>query len=166
MQIVRHDKLNRPDKPCNPSPGYSFIECVEKSIMERIGCQPPWRKYNVKGLPLCDNRLSLSHYEKEYRQTVSMLDRNGLSENTKCTFPCSFLEYKVSCDLVDILTIFCLCQHATDDRGPYDVSRREVNRDYREVLESIYSSSEGRGGLLLPLPGIRLRGRAGAVCWI
>ena len=66
----------------------------------------PWRKYDVEGLPLCDNRSSLSHYEYEYRQTVSMLDRNGLSENTKCTFPCSFLEYKVSCDLVDILTIF------------------------------------------------------------
>ena len=97
IQIVRHDKLNRPDKPCNPSHGYSFIECVEKSIMVRIGCQPPWRKYNVEGLPLCDNRLSLSHYENEYFRTVSMLDRNGLSENTKCTFPCSFLEYMITC---------------------------------------------------------------------
>ena len=92
MQIVRHDKLNRPDKPCDPSPGYSFIECVEKIIMVRTGCQPPWRKYNVEGLSLCDNRSSLSHYEYEYRQTVSMLDRNTLSTSTKCVFPCSFLE--------------------------------------------------------------------------
>ena len=76
--------------------------------MVRIGCQPPWRKYNVEGLSLCDNRSSLSHYEYEYRQTVSKLDRNTLSSNTKCAFPCSFLEYKVR---LSSLSTICVLRH-------------------------------------------------------
>ena len=55
LKAIRHEKLNRPDKPCEPSPEYKLASCLEKSVVARAGCQPPWKRFTVDGQPTCDN---------------------------------------------------------------------------------------------------------------
>ena len=53
------------------------------------GCQTPWSRVNVEGLPLCDNKTMF------YRQTVQYwelgkLGREDLIKLTNCLMPCSY----------------------------------------------------------------------------
>ena len=95
LQAVRHEKLNQPHKPCEPSPVYDFAQCVEKAIMSRAGCQPHWRRFSVEDLPECDNSSMLTRYNEEY-WSVGNLYREDLVRDTGCYLPCSFFEYKAS----------------------------------------------------------------------
>ena len=63
LKAIRHEKLNRPDKPCEPSPEYKLASCLEKSVVARAGCQPPWKRFTVDGQPTCDN-VSLSIWRR------------------------------------------------------------------------------------------------------
>ena len=87
--------MNRPDNPCNPDPDYNLGHCVDKYVMRRIGCQPPWRRVNIEGLPICDNGTMLYKYDYSYWWAVDS-GRDMLRKLTKCLMPCSFMEYKVS----------------------------------------------------------------------
>ena len=66
--------------------------------MRKTGCQPPWRSVSVEGLPLCDNRTMLLKYGDNYIYAVNY-GKNALLERTKCMMPCSFMEYKVICNV-------------------------------------------------------------------
>ena len=93
--MIRHELLNRPNNPCEESPEYDFANCMYQSIMIKAGCQPPWRKISVSGLPLCDNYTLLSTFASEFERVGRMV-REDVLENTKCLMPCSFMEYEVS----------------------------------------------------------------------
>ena len=62
--------------------------------MKRVGCQPPWRKFNVEGLPICDNWTLLEIYGNESSRINTDITREMLIRKTKCLPPCSFMEYK------------------------------------------------------------------------
>ena len=62
--------------------------------MRRVGCQPPWRKFNVEGFPLCDNWTLLEIYGNESSRINTDITREMLIRKTKCLPPCSFMEYK------------------------------------------------------------------------
>ena len=93
--MIRHERLNRPDNPCEESPNYDFANCIYKSIMSKVGCQPAWRKISVIGLPLCDNLTLLAKYANEFERVGRMV-REDVVEATKCLMPCLFMEYEVS----------------------------------------------------------------------
>ena len=93
-QAIRHEKLNKAHSPCEPSHDYNMAECVETSIFTEVGCQPPWRRFSVEGLPLCDNSNLLTRFGNEYTRVTQMV-KNELIEETKCLAPCTFMEYKV-----------------------------------------------------------------------
>ena len=59
------------------------------------GCQTPWSRVNVEGLPLCDNRTMLYKYSVQYWE-FGKLEREDLIKLTNCLMPCSYMEYKVS----------------------------------------------------------------------
>ena len=92
---IRHEKLNLPAKPCDDSPDYNVGDCIEKSLMVKAGCQPPWRRVDVEGLPLCDNNQTLHKYSLVRLETWEMTS-SELIYKTKCPMPCSYMEYKVS----------------------------------------------------------------------
>ena len=93
-QIIRHEKLNLAERPCDPDPGYDFAKCVYQSIMKSVGCQPKWRKSTVPGLPNCDNISLLSRYMDEFERITNSVTNNIVKE-TQCLMPCTFMEYKV-----------------------------------------------------------------------
>lgn len=95
--MIRHERLNKPSNPCESSREYDFAECVEKSIITKVGCQPPWRRYTVEGVPLCDNMSLLMNYGAANLERMYLMDTIELVEDTKCVLPCSFMEYKVGC---------------------------------------------------------------------
>ena len=95
LKAIRHEKLNRPDKPCESSPEYNFASCLEKSVIARAGCQPPWKRFTVDGQPTCDNMSLLNQFGEEYTTFYNM-ERHQLYEETNCLMPCIFMEYKVS----------------------------------------------------------------------
>ena len=76
IQAIRHEKLNTKTKPCEPSSDYNFSDCVEKSILTKAGCQPPWRKVTIEEMPLCDNATLLLKYHIEYSGLSFSLAKN------------------------------------------------------------------------------------------
>ena len=110
LQAIKHEKLDRPENPCNQSLSYSFADCVHRSVMARAGCQPPWRLVSVQNLPLCDNLDMLLQYNSIFVRLV-YYGRNKLIEATKCLMPCTYMEYKVCtktfkncCTIISIIT--------------------------------------------------------------
>ena len=95
LKAIRHEKLNRPDKPCEPSPEYNLASCLERSVIARAGCQPPWQRFTVEGQPTCDNMSLLNQFGEEYKKFYNM-ERHELFKETNCLMPCIFMEYKVS----------------------------------------------------------------------
>ena len=96
LKPIRHEKLNLPKSPCEPSTDYNFGKCVDGSLMRKAGCQVPWSRVimNSTSLPLCDNEAMLETYNELCWETVA-LGKEELSEFTKCLLPCTFMEYKV-----------------------------------------------------------------------
>ena len=93
---MRHEKLqNHPRKPCEKSPDYSFAKCVEKYIMNSAGCQPPWRRFTIEQLPLCDNGTMLNRFREAYEKIAGPLVKEEIIDVTKCLMPCTYMEYKV-----------------------------------------------------------------------
>ena len=95
LQAVRHEKLNQPSNACEEDPDYNFSRCVKRSILRKAGCQPPWMKSNMKGLPLCENKTSFGQYDYE-KFRVFFMNTQQLMEDTQCPRPCTFMEYRVS----------------------------------------------------------------------
>ena len=95
FKVIKHEKLNQQRRPCEPSPTYVFVKCIEESIITKAGCQPPWWRFPVEGIPLCNSQRLLDKYDKEY-SPFHDTDSNQLFKATNCLMPCSFLEYKVS----------------------------------------------------------------------
>ena len=99
LKPMRHEKLNLPHSPCENSPGYSFSGCVHEYVMRKAGCQPPWRRFSVEGLPICDNWALLNKYTIENSKVGSDMVKDELIAETKCMFPCTFMEYKVGSEV-------------------------------------------------------------------
>ena len=72
--------------------------------MRKVGCQPPWRRFNVTGLPVCDEWTSLHDYSRENAKLATVV-RNEMMNITNCLMPCTFMEYKVCLVLVSILDV-------------------------------------------------------------
>ena len=63
--------------------------------MAKVGCQPPFSRFEVKGLRLCDNWTLLKRYNEEFVRFYPDT-RSNIIGSSKCLMPCSFMEYKVS----------------------------------------------------------------------
>ena len=72
LKVLKHEKLNQPNQPCNPSPEYDFTFCLEKNIITSVGCQPPWRRYNLDSQLVCDNMSMLNKYDYKMNEFYSM----------------------------------------------------------------------------------------------
>ena len=94
LKVIRHENLNQVKNPCEPSHAYNFGKCLEKSVITRIGCQPPLRRFYVDGMPLCNNVSLVTLFYRKFSR-LSNLDRKKVFEETNCLMPCKFLEYKV-----------------------------------------------------------------------
>ena len=45
LELVRRERLNRPENPCNPDIGYKFSQCIKQRVSDAIGCKLPWDKH-------------------------------------------------------------------------------------------------------------------------
>ena len=85
-----------------PDPDYNFGHCVDRSVIRFFECQPPWRRVDIKDLPICDNSMILQKYSHYYFWLTTM-GKDELVENTNCITPCSFMEYKVAMAIYSLL---------------------------------------------------------------
>ena len=95
IKVLRHEKLNQPSAPCEQSPDYDFADCIEKHVVHEVGCQIPWSRGTVEGIPMCDNSAEFIRYDK-YISDVFFMPNSQLVRSTRCLLPCVFTEYKVS----------------------------------------------------------------------
>ena len=63
--------------------------------MKEVGCQPPWRRLNVVGLPLCNNLTQFTEYGNLASKLQTEMLRSEILETTGCKLPCTLMEYKV-----------------------------------------------------------------------
>ena len=71
---------------------------MEEYVVRKVGCQPPWRKFDFTGIPVCDSWQLLDMYGQK---SAIMAETEGgkVTKETKCLLPCSFMEYKVNIKL-------------------------------------------------------------------
>ena len=46
FELIRRERLNRPESPCNPDIGYKFSQCIKQSVSDAIGCKLPWDEHS------------------------------------------------------------------------------------------------------------------------
>ena len=103
FQAIRHEKLDQPHNPCKPDPEYSYVQCVQRNLIKRAGCVPPWIILQDGGtdslleLPVCDNLSLLTKWDTE-KWRLFYMSSDQLMEDTGCPMPCTFMEYKVTAD--------------------------------------------------------------------
>ena len=78
MKAIRHERLDQKHKPCEASDDHSFIKCLEEFTMRQAGCQPPWRRFSVVELPLCDVWTLLSNYIVTIMKTFQLWSEKRL----------------------------------------------------------------------------------------
>ena len=94
IQVIKHHKLNTPENPCKSSPDYFYQECIEKKVISRIGCKPPWTNITTSLNETCTERNSIREYLK-YMMAVNLLGTKALVMKYGCHPPCNYFEYKV-----------------------------------------------------------------------
>ena len=47
LELVRRERLNRAENPCNPDVNYKFTRCIKQSISDTLGCKLPWDKHTT-----------------------------------------------------------------------------------------------------------------------
>ena len=123
--------------------------------MAQVGCQPPFSRFEVKGLRLCDNWTLLKRYNEEVVRFYPDTKSNIIG-SSKCLMPCSFMEYKVSNKHAASPIVFSKVDiEYSDDRNTYssDLQQHDGNNT---ILHLGISSGVIRGGGSLPgLPGGR-----------
>lgn len=117
--------------------------------MAQVGCQPPFSRFEVKGLRLCDNWTLLKRYNEEVVRLYPDT-RSNIIGSSKCLMPCSFMEYKVSMQHLRLSVLKLILNiQMTETPTPVTTSNNTI-------LHLGISSGVIRGGGSLPgLPGGR-----------
>ena len=89
ITATEHQRLNRPEQPCEEAEDYNFLECVKTSQARRVGCRPPWDSWSPPTLPLCQTLEELQHHE-ELDNTSLQSDQQMIVNQTGCNIPCQF----------------------------------------------------------------------------
>ena len=85
--------MNTADRPCEPSPGYVYHNCLEEKISQKIGCKPYWIKLD-SNLETCKDLKNMETYLLKLRESIGM-DEQTIYEAYNCLKPCTYIEYKV-----------------------------------------------------------------------
>ena len=86
----------------------------------------------MDNIPVCSNWSMLTHFGKEYERIMFMF-RDDLIETTKCSLPCTFLEYKVIHHVImPLFSILTQTNQLTDNR------QLLIKCDYQNRSHSIF----------------------------
>ena len=97
LQVVKHQLLNRDARPCEPSSEYNFANCIEKKVVDDIGCRPRWlvRGYKRRGhTPVCKEKAKYQEYTDEMTR-FTLMDKTQMQTKSGCLKPCEYMEYRV-----------------------------------------------------------------------
>lgn len=92
ISVTQHEKINRPDQPCEEREEYSLLTCVKRSQAREVGCRPDWDDWSSRDIPPCTDIGQLQRHEEmdwanfNYEQKI-------IVNNTNCLPPC---KYKVT----------------------------------------------------------------------
>ena len=53
ISVTEHQRINRPEQPCEEEEDYDFLECVKTGQAKMVGCRPPWDIWSPDTIPLC-----------------------------------------------------------------------------------------------------------------
>ena len=90
--------MNQEPNPCNEDPEYDFQSCVRNSLTRKVGCRAPWDKWSSEEFPLCGDMEEIKRIEKQYYHLSFNMDLEEILNETKCTTPCMYKEYKFAMD--------------------------------------------------------------------
>ena len=96
MQVIKHILLNTEENPCESAANYNVLSCVEKKLISRTGCRPPWinSSSTVRMCSYEDDSSSLRTF-MELVSDVTFMGTQRLYSNYGCLRPCTYFEYKV-----------------------------------------------------------------------
>ena len=87
--------MNKQESPCQSYPDYFFHECIERKLISRIGCKPPWTNIITSVNKTCIERKSITEYLRKMME-INALGAKTLAMKYGCIAPCNYVEYKVN----------------------------------------------------------------------
>ena len=96
IKVIKHFVLNTDEYPCDSTVKYDVLSCVEKGIISKVGCRPPWINSSSIG-KICsynDDSKLLRQY-MTLMSDVTFMGPERLYSYYGCKRPCIFFEYKV-----------------------------------------------------------------------
>ena len=96
FQVIKQNKLNTPENPCNSSPDYVYNNCLERNLIKEVGCQPSWvDRIKVTNETSC-NRKQIGKYLWRML-SLTYMGQKMVFLTYGCKRPCEYYEYKVGC---------------------------------------------------------------------
>ena len=97
---MQHEKLNKPNNPCEEVLDYSYLSCIYAKIIQEIGCKPYWTDFVETDFPNCNNITKLSQFIKTFTESLGIMEDSVMLDKFNCLRPCNYMEYRVR--LLDI----------------------------------------------------------------
>ena len=97
--VTEHRRINRAEAPCVEDKDYKLESCVEKSLVEKLGCRYPWDRKNRRYVPVCDTVEKILDLEAKF-YSIGKDERKNVVAKTGCLAPCRYREYKILSDIM------------------------------------------------------------------
>ena len=94
FQVVKQTKLDTSKSPCSSDPDYSYQECLEKEMINKVGCQPSWLDISKSTNKTCTRDQMLIYLRDML--AINSGGRKTIFLKYGCQRPCEYFEYKVA----------------------------------------------------------------------
>ena len=76
------------------SEDYNIAHCIEKKVIDMVGCRPQWIKDYKSQAPVCRTKQEYCKYTGIIF-TFGKVDQITLEDKFGCLKPCRYMEYRV-----------------------------------------------------------------------
>ena len=90
ITATEHQRLNRPEQPCEEAEDYDFLGCVKTNQAKMLGCRPPWDIWSPPTIPLCQTMDQLLEYEKFDTGLFAIMRKKKFLKTSGCKVPCNY----------------------------------------------------------------------------
>ena len=97
FKVIKHITLNTKENPCESTASYNVLSCVEKKLISKTGCRPPWTD-SSSTVRLCsyENDLKAIRQFMALMSNITFMGTQRLYTEYGCMRPCTYFEYKVT----------------------------------------------------------------------
>lgn len=91
--------MNKENDLCEESKEYSYLSCIYKSIIIKVGCQPQWAEIVETDFQNCNETNQLREFIVILSNSLLIMEDTEMLDTFHCLKPCNYMEYRVKMKL-------------------------------------------------------------------